>query len=349
MAKRFIAMAVLFFCVATGTAWAQAVATLSGTLSALVAELTSDDYFLRSASRDPRPYVDPQPALGTLFRAAKLLDYGQVDQAAALASEAGYEVVRFVDRQSRHEYLVLREDLKSVKQPRGWGAYLLNPNSEVPAIVEVPHPLDDANTATVGALVFAEGARGLLIAGAQRDKADVPDLVDSVFHQIHVAWTGPWGKVAAWQIHGFAIEKHPFPDNAKAILSTGGGEVIDEIVTLNDQLTERGIDGYAFNRLKAEDEVNQRINNGQPGVRFSSLAATKNEQGRHLRSIGGAFVHVELERAVRNDADQRRVAAEAIATSIVSSAGILPNPTRTARDQAPTREARRRPASGRSA
>ncbi len=345
MHRRFASTAMLLAVVGLVTAssaLAQSVTNISGTLPALVAELTSHDYFLRGPHSDPRPYVSPQPALGLMFRAAKLLDCGQVDEAAKLASGAGYEVVRFVDRETREEYLVLREDLKSVQQVRGWGAYVLNPASEIPAIVEVPHPLDDANTAKVGAMVFANGARGLLLAGAQRDKADVPDLIDSIFHQVHVAWTGPWGKVAAWQIHGFAIEKHRFPENAKAVLSTGSGEVINEIVTLNNQLTERGIDGYAFNRLKAEDEVNQLINNGQPGVRFTSLAATKNEQGRHLRSIGGAFVHVELERAIRNDETQRQIAADAIAKSISETTTIANAQPRAASPTTPAREARRR-------
>jgi hypothetical protein len=322
MLYRTLASSIVILHVATGTAIAQRVATVTGTLPALVAELTGPDYFLRGPQSDPRPYVDPQPVLGSIYRAARLLDHGQVDRAALTAASAGYEVVRFVDKETRHEYLVMRENLRTVGTVRGWGAYLLNPQSQVPALVEVPHPIDDSNTAKVGALVFAGGARGLLIAGAQRDKADVPDLIDSVFHQVHVAWSGPWGKVATWQIHGFAIEKHRFPENAKAILSTGSGEVIEEIVALNDALTSRGLDGYTFNRLEAEDEVNQQVNNGQPGVRFTSLAATKNEQGRHLRSLGGSFVHVELERAVRGDAEQRRIAAEAIAKTIAETAVI---------------------------
>ncbi len=200
------------------------------------------------------------------------------------------------------------------------GAYLFNPDSKYPALVEAPHPIDDSNSAKVAAMVFARGARGLLLAGAQRDKADVPDLVDSVFHQVHVAWTGAMGHVAVWQIHGFALEKHPFPRNAKAVLSTGSGDMIDEIVHLNDQLTDRGLESYAFNRLKPTNKLNKWVNQGTPGLRFASLAATKNEQGRHLRSLGGTFVHVELERSVRGNAKARQVAAEAIAEAIEETA-----------------------------
>src|SRR5690606_31539955 len=190
---------------------------------------------------------------------------------------------------------------------------------EWPALIEAPHPIDDAHSASVAAMVFAKGAKGLLVAGAQRDKADVPDLINSVFHQVHVAWCGTLGKVAAWQIHGFAIEKHSFPENAQAVLSTGGGDVPGELVELKNKLHSRGMPGYVFNELEPTDDLNIEVNEGTPGFRFKSLAATKNEQGKHLRELGGTFVHVELERAVRTSEEQRREAAEAIAEAIAAS------------------------------
>ncbi|MGI9457339.1 MAG: hypothetical protein ACR2NU_12315 [Aeoliella sp.] len=301
-------------------AQAESVPTINGTLLGLVCELTGSDYCLGSPQHDSRPYIEPSFELPTLYRASRHLIAGEVEEAARLAAQVDYEVIRFADTKTDRQYLVLREDIDSLSAPRGWGSYLLNPQSELPAIVEAPHPNDDVNTAKVAAMVFAEGAKGLLIAGAQRDKADVPDLVDSVFHQVHVAWSGTLGQMAVWQIHGFAIEKHPFPKGAKAILSTGGGEVNDEIVDLDDRLNERGIEGYAYNRLEANNKLNKWVNGGTPGMRFTSLAATKNEQGRHLRSLGGTFVHVELERAIRTSAKQRRSAAEAIAEAIEATA-----------------------------
>ncbi|WP_425395983.1 hypothetical protein [Aeoliella sp.] len=299
---------------------AQSVPTVTGSLHQLVGELTGREYFLRHPQKDPRPYIEPSFALTTLYRASRHIAGGNVDEAARLAKQVDCEVVRFVDKDTKQDYVLLREDLDTLTEPRGWGSYLYNPRGEVSALVEAPHPIDDSNSAKVASMVFAEGAKGLLLAGAQRDKADVPDLVDSVFHQVHVAWTEAMGRVAVWQIHGFALEKHPFPRNAKAILSTGGGDVIDEIVELNDRFTDRGLDSYAFNRLKPTNDLNKWVNQGTPGLRFSSLAATKNEQGKHLRSVGGTFVHVELERSVRGDVDQRRVAAEAIAEAMRGSA-----------------------------
>lgn len=318
---------------------AQSVPTVTGSLHNLVGELTSRQYFLRHPHSDPRPYIEPSFALATLHRASRHIAGGNVDEAARLAKQVDCEVVRFVDEETQQDYVLLREDLNTLSAPRGWGSYLYNPQAKVPALVEAPHPLDDSNSAKVATMVFAEGAKGLLLAGAQRDKADVPDLVDSVFHQVHVAWTEAMGQVAVWQIHGFALEKHPFPRNAKAILSTGGGDVVDEIVELNDRFTDRGLDSYAFNRLQPSNDINKWINQGTPGLRFSSLAATKNEQGKHLRSVGGTFVHVELERSVRGNADQRRVAAEAIAEAMKQSADKKP----TGESEMPTERVSQRP------
>ena len=299
----------------------------TGSLRSLVTELTSEKYLLRDPIDDQRPYVEPEEALPTVRRVATMMDQGEIQQAAELAEEIDMEVVRFEDEWTEEQYLVLREEVDEPEDTRGWGAYVLNPNAEEPAIVEAPHPLGDSESVKVATMVFEEGAKGLLIAGAHREKADVPDRVDSVFHQVHVAWTGVAGQVAAWQIHGFALRKHPFPSNAKAILSTGDGAVTQPLLELDRKLEAKGIESYVFNHLPANSPTNQQVNEGAPGVKFRPLAATQNEQGRHLRSVGGEFVHVELEMSVRHDGDSRREAAEAIAKAIDQSTKDRKKPT----------------------
>lgn len=292
----------------------------TGSLRTLVTELTSEKHLLREPAEDDRPYVEPAEALTTVRHVATLMDRGEVEEAAELAEEVDMEVVRFEDEWTEEEYLVLREDVEKPEETRGWGSYVLNPNAAAPAIVEAPHPIGDSESVKVATLVFEAGAKGLLIAGAHRDKADVPDLVDSAFHQVHVAWSGPSGEVSAWQIHGFALRKHPFPANAKAVLSTGDGAVNEELVDLDRKLERRGMESYVYNRLPAGSATNRKVNEGTPGVKFRPLAATKNEQGRHLRSIGGEFMHVELEFSVRHDGEARLQAAEAIARAIARAA-----------------------------
>jgi hypothetical protein len=319
-------LARLFYCFACAAASfaaagrAGAIEPESGRLAELIARLASSEYVLGQPDSDPRPYVDPAPVLNAFRHLASSLAWGDIEAAAKSAPEVGYEVVRFTDRDTKREYLVLREDVGAVKTIRGWGSYILNPSSKTDAVVEVPHPKADLHTPEVGAVVFAAcEARGFLLAGTHREKADVPDLVDSVFHQVHTAWVGPAAQVTAWQIHGFASAKHAFPRGAKVVASTGGGELVPEVAQLDAALEDRGFPSYVFNELPPDATANKQLNEGVPGATFSSLAASKNEQGRHSRSLGGSFVHVELAEGVRSDADSRAAAGEVIAAVIAGT------------------------------
>ena len=310
--------------VALGTlaspAEAQPMVQEQGRFSELIEQLSSKEYVLGSPSRDDRPYVDPTPVLNAFRHMAATLAWGDVKVAARKATALGYEVIKFTDIDTKHEYYVLREDLKAVKTLRGWGSYVVNPDSKVDAIVEVPHPYADMHTPEVGGQIFAEcEARGLLLAGAHRDKADVPDLVDSIFHQVHAAWIGPLAQVTAWQVHGFAGVKHKFPAGTQVVASTGDGTIVPEIAALDSKLDESGLSSYVFTELDADDDGNKQVNGDVPGVTFRSLAAAKNEQGRLSRSLGGSFVHIEIEGTVRADETARKEASSAIAVVMASA------------------------------
>lgn len=295
----------------------------TGRIAELIAHLASREHVLGESSRDSRPYVDPSPVLHAFRHVAAAMAWGDVKVAARKAQEFDYEVVQFTDADTKHDYYVLRENLDVVKTIRGWGSYIINPKSKVDALVEVPHPMADIHTPEIGGRVFAEcEARGFLLAGTHRDKADVPDLVDSMFHQVHAAWIGPIARVTAWQIHGFLGMNHAFPRGTKVVASTGDGSIVPEIAALDTVLEERGLASYAFNKLPSEANENREINGEVPGLTFTSLAAAKNEQGRLSRSLGGSFVHIELEGDVRASRDNRQIVSSAIATVIRDAALI---------------------------
>jgi hypothetical protein len=294
-----------------------AIKTETGRLQDLVARLASSDYVLGDPTVDSRPYVDPTPVLHAFRHLASIMAWGDMKVAAKQAAEVDYEIIEFVDEPSQSKYYVLREDLSRVPTSRGWGSYILNPAGQTEAIVEVPHPIADVQTPEVGGVVFERSkAKGYLLAGAHRLKADVPDLVNSIFHQVHTAWVGPTAQVAAWQIHGFASAKHSFPQGAHVIASTGDGVIAPEIEQLDAICEDQGLASYVFNNRPATSKANKRLNGDVPGVMFTSLAATANEQGRQSRSLGGSFVHVELETQVRLDAQHRERAATVIATAM---------------------------------
>lgn len=289
----------------------------TGRLQEFIGTLASSDYVLGEPAVDARAYVAPGPVLHAFSRLATDLAWGDVRAAAAEAAQLDYEVVEFVDATTHRKYFVLREDLSRGQPSRGWGSYIINRDSQVDAIVEVPHPVADAQTPEIGAMVFEQAnAKGFLLAGAHRLKADVPDLVDSVFHQVHAAWIGPAAQVAAWQIHGFSSSKHSFPDDADVIASTGDGVIAPEVENLDAMFENQGLRSYVFNNRPAKSPVNERLNGDVPGVTFTSLAATTNEQGRYSRRLGGSFVHVELESQMRLDAAQRERAAAIIAAAM---------------------------------
>ncbi|MBL9165119.1 MAG: hypothetical protein JNL18_20485 [Planctomycetaceae bacterium] len=299
---------------------AEPMAQENGRFCELIDQLSSKEYVLGAPSRDDRPYVDPTPVLHAFRHLAATMAWGDVKVAARKAAALGYEVIEFTDVDTKHEYYVLREDLDAVKVIRGWGSYIFNPQSKVDAIVEVPHPFADVHTPEIGGQIFAEcGARGLLLAGTHRDKADVPDLVDSIFHQVHTAWIGPLAQVTAWQIHGFAGQKHPFPNGTQVVASNGEGAIAPEIAALDSAMDERGMPSYVFNQLPADNDENKQVNGDVPGVAFRSLAAAKNEQGRLSRSLGGSFVHIELEGNVRSNESSRKQASSAIAIAMASA------------------------------
>ena len=319
-AFRWIAPLVLAAATARASLAARAIKVETGRFEDLVERLASREFVLGEPDRDPRPYVDPTPALHEFRHLAATLAWGDVRDAAATAAQLDYELVKFVDARTARVYYVLREDLSRLPALRGWGSYIFNPESRVDALIEAPHPLADAQTPEIGGAVFERsGARGFLLAGAHRDKADVPDLVDSIFHQVHMAWVGPAAHVATWQIHGFTSAKHSFPAQTHVVASTGDGAVAPGVESLDQICEKRGFASYVFNDTPPQSTDNQRLNGGVPGVAFVSLAATANEQGRYSRSLGGSFVHVELENEVRTDSAQRRKVVGVIAAAMLQT------------------------------
>lgn len=317
LACSFVAVALTAFSLVQPVQAAPEIKTERGRLAELISRLASSDYVLGEPRVDSRPYVDPTPVLHAFRHLASALAWGNVQDAAVEAAKFDYEVVRFVDAQTKSNYYVLREDLSRGQASRGWGSYIFNREGRINAVVEVPHPLSDAQTPEIGAAVFEQsGAKGYLLAGAHRLKADVPDLVDSIFHQVHMAWVGPTAAVAAWQIHGFASYKHSFPDGANVVASAGDGGIGPELAVLDQMFEQEGLATYVFTKESTRSSVDKRLNGDVPGVTFSSLAATTNEQGRQSRSLGGSFVHVELESKLRLNAEQAERAATVIAAAM---------------------------------
>jgi len=309
-------------------------------------------------ARDSDRYVEPEATeLGEFSTLATMLLSGDLAGAANKAATVDYEIVDFADTSTGEVYRGLREELDAQgEQTRGWGSYFLDLSPSANALVEIPHPVYDTRSWEIGANAFIQAdARAFLMAGAHRHAngngtADVAHLQDSVFQEVHEVWNGGDGQYTAWQIHGFNLDgQSAFPAGTDVVFSNGDGTVSADIGRLDQQFeaaqglsvavaddsipenggsssgnVERGFRGYAYNGLAASDPINVQVNDGVAGATFSSLAATTNVQGIHSRDAGGVFVHIELEQSIRFDADNRRLAASAVAEAIGGSSANRP-------------------------
>lgn len=267
-------------------------------------------------------YQSPTTADLDNFRVlASSLISQDINTAANKANALNYEIVKFIDNSSGKIFYGLRERRVLGYPMRGWGSYFINPTYSSNALVEVPHVLFDKFSEEIGAKAFlGSAARGFLVAGAHRDAngtdtADVCNPINSIFQEVHKAWTSSQAKT--WQIHGFSISDKPsFPSNTQSILSDGKGRLSTEVMDLSQRMRFRSFITYVYNELSASDVLNQQVNQGVAGQAFSSLGGTQNVQGIYCHSVGTAFTHIELEKSVRDSSTNQDLVSRSIADSI---------------------------------
>lgn len=286
-------------------------------------------------AKDSGLYVSPTSQQQNRFVSmAESLLAGETAAADSMASLLGYEVVEFTDTNSWIVLHGLREILQGGEHIKGWGSYFVNQSSEVADLIEVPHPLFDSYSWDIGARIFVDSqAKAFLMAGAHRNAngsgtADVAHLTNTIFHGVHQAWNGEAGKNTAWQIHGFNLGNHSaFPANTDAVLSNGDGGMSEEIMNLDGLFQTNCFLSYAYNTLPANSTENLQVNGEIDGTVFSSLGARTNVQGIHSRSLGGIFVHVEMERSIRFNRTNRVSVAVLVSDSIRASSRVAPEIT----------------------
>lgn len=179
---------------------------------------------------------------------------------------------------------------------RSWGALVVDHGAQASLLIEVPHTRSDRRTEEVGLALFrAVPGSVLLVAGAHRDAADgTADVArerDSLFHAVatHLADQG----LAQVQLPGYADDSLA---GKQVVVSPGAGEPAG--------LTERIAD-----RIEAAGLVVCRVWREDCGY----LAGRKNVQGIDAAEGGHPFVHLEINRSVREDDEQRSTLVAALA------------------------------------
>ncbi len=222
-----------------------------------------------------------------------LLD-GDAARAERALDPVGLRVTRLTDTGSGRRY----DEVAAARDGRAahWGRLYLTADSAVHWNVQVPHPVSDQNTESLGLRLLEDTPGGsLVLAGAHRragrdGSADVAHREDSVFHT--VALELQKRDVPALQVHGFARSSdRPY----EAILSGGaslGG--VGEASALADRMEADGL----------------RVCRGWSAR--CPLEGTTNVQGRSAQRRHATFLHVELAPQARDDGSESDDTADAL-------------------------------------
>ena len=332
---RSCAFATTIFLLWCGSVDAQLLLIEDQTFQAHVGQLRSE-----VAAKDSQGYLSPTAGQLSDFRtlANGLRDAQSTTDLELLlpgATAIGYDVVVINDAGSTYYGL---QESATVATKKGWGSFFLRQDAMNDVVLEVAHPLADINTTGISAQTFVESqAKGFILAGAHRNAngigtADVAHLAESIFQEVHQSFAEGTTDLSVWQIHGFDIDQHPsFPADSDAILSSGTGSVSALVLGLDQNID--ALDGdwtsYTFNTLDVSDALNVATNGDLAGSKFSALGGTTNVQRQHTSSIGGEFVHIELEQSLRIDGGEpaRSLISQIIANSILASTTAVPEPS----------------------
>ncbi|MEV8389821.1 MULTISPECIES: hypothetical protein [unclassified Streptomyces] len=183
---------------------------------------------------------------------------------------------------------------------RGWGRVYIDLDAPVRFSVQVPHPVADSYSESLGAGVL-RGAPGgvLVVAGAHRaagkgNEADVAHRTDTIFHAVCAELVARG--LPGIQVHGFADSTSPPHD---AVVSTGAGDDgRAQALTLARALAD---DGFRVCRAWSSK---------------CPLAGRTNKQGKLAADDGVPFIHVEFNRTIRENEGRSRRVVEAMTTTV---------------------------------
>lgn len=211
----------------------------------------------------------------------------------------GYRQVTAVE-EGDEELLVLEEVPDDGRVP-GHGLYAVRPGAGGGVVVQVPHPVADLDSETLGTELFQRaGADVLMVAGAHRragDSAgDVAHEAGSAFAAVDRAVVGRGSTIV--QVHGFAADGYP-DSYGDVVLSSTDADPSQLVLDVAEALRAADVEVCVYD-----------------GDRCSRLAGTTNMQAAHARAVGADFLHVEISDASRADEEQTAAVIAALADVI---------------------------------
>ncbi len=224
------------------------------------------------------------------------LAIGDLAGATTLLGQLGFTITTDLDPTTGRRYAMAVSETTTA---RPWGLYLVDLSTPLGLCIAVPHPKSDANCEQL-ALRLWRAVPGSVLAmaavhrGASSGDADHSRNIASVFHHLWTTVVGPRG-VPQIQIHGFANTTAP----EQAVVSTGTGPVTPAAMRIADEIAATGL-------------VTTR---NWDGTANTNLDATTNGQGIAADTNSWVWVHVELNRTVRDTTTLWQPAINAIAAA----------------------------------
>lgn len=177
-------------------------------------------------------------------------------------------------------------------------------NSRPALVIQIPHPVADKHTETMGTQLFAEtSAQLFMLAGAHRNAGDDSDVAhsgDTTFAAVNDAVVQSGTTVI--QLHGFSSAKHD--DYGDVVLSSTVDDPSPLVRRLAQDLTANGFDTCVYN-----------------GKKCKALGATTNVQAAQARAVGADFIHIEVDRDIRDSSSKRAELVRVIGQTL-RSAGV---------------------------
>lgn len=259
-------------------------AGLGARLDDFTAGLREDTPYAPPDTRQRRAFVEDLIGLG-----------GGSAEAADPLRALGLTVEQGADAQTGRPYVAVAS---APDAERGWGFYVIDRSRPARVVVQVPHPANDVGTPAIGLELFRRLPGAVLaVAGTHRRTAngagDAAHRTDSAFHALAEEHSDRG--LPQVQLHGFADDSLPSVD---VVVSPGSGRV--------DALVEGVADGLAGGL-----EVCRAWERD-----CGDLEGRRNAQGEAAARHGTAFVHVEVNRTVRDDPSAWQEIVRAIAEAV---------------------------------
>lgn len=234
---------------------------------------------------------------------------GNISSVQNLATPFGYTFIRFVHTPTSDTFYLLKEN---TPVQRGWGTYLFNTRTINDLAIEVPHPLWDRYTWSMGIKAFiGANAKCFFLAGTHRyansdSSSDMAHVTKSIFYTAHKYFAN----ATAIQVHGFDGSSPIYSGYPDAVISNGTLYPSTIYYTLRDKYNAEGFTAGVFSYAT----YNQ----------LKQLGATTNTEGIWSNNNNKKFVHIEHDQPLRFDTTNLKKSANAIIKTFGTTVGIQP-------------------------